>query len=300
MKKIILGLILVMLMLFNQSVLADSKPTIEAKVNGTVDQGQKIQILINIKDISSFYAAQMEFKYDTSVLKIDSIEQGDLISKAGVNKFDALNKVDAENGTASYAFSCLGKINGFSGSGTFLKINAEVLKKDSFHINSKPFLKQSDKDMNLKLQIVNSDINEVDYQFVPYVFATGSAENPSNNGTTGSNTGTNISADNSSSSNSTNTAKTDDKNEPDKSKENNSQTAVNSSNSDTGKDGKQRANKPADSAASSKELSSEKANNMKIYAALLLVLILIAGAGVYYVLKNKKRNDINDKTDVNM
>ena len=62
-----------------------------------------------------------------------------MITKKGTNIFDVDNKIDNTNVRVSFGgFSCIGQTSGFSGSGTFLKINAKELKKDSFHIKNIP------------------------------------------------------------------------------------------------------------------------------------------------------------------
>lgn len=196
MKRKIYMLLMLCLFMFNIKAYAVGELQIEAKVNGTIAKGEQIEILINIKDIKSFFAGQVDFRYDTSIFKIKKIEQGDLISKSDVNKFEAINKIDEASGTVSYAFSCLGKVNGFSGTGTFVKITAEVLKNEGFSINSKPFLKQFDKDNNMKLIICDSDIKELEYKFTPYqVIASGTVEPNTGSGSTSTlNTVTNTTA----------------------------------------------------------------------------------------------------------
>lgn len=209
MKRKISILVLCFILLFSPKAFAATGPEVEAIVNGKIENGQTIQILINIKDIKSFFAGAMEFKYDKNVLKVKSIELGDLISKADVNKFDAMNKIDDKTGIAAYGFSCLGKVNGFSGTGTFVKINAEVLKKDSFHVRSKAFLAAPNDDFNLKLQICDSNIKELEYSFKPYEFSLNGTSGSNSSTSTSTNTNTSNaggSTENSSASNNTSTA----------------------------------------------------------------------------------------------
>ncbi|GLC29701.1 cohesin domain-containing protein [Clostridium omnivorum] len=211
MKRKISILVLCFILLFSPKAFAATGPEVEATVTGNIENGQTIQILINIKDIKSFFAGAMEFKYDKNVLKVKSIELGDLISKADINKFDAMNKIDDKNGIAAYGFSCLGKVNGFSGTGTFVKINAEVLKKDSFHVRSKAFLASPNDDFNLKLQICDSNIKELEYSFKPYEFSLNGTNGSNSSTNTGTSTNTSTSnaggsTENSSASNNTSTA----------------------------------------------------------------------------------------------
>lgn len=265
MKKKIFSLALCFMLLFNIKAFAAAAPEIEAVVNGTVDKGQTIQILINIKEIDSFFAGSMEFKYDKNILKVKSIELGDLISKPDVNKFDAMNKIDDTKGMAAYGFSCLGKINGFSGTGTFVKINAEVLKKDSFHIRSKAFLKEPNDDFNLKLQICDSNIKELEYNFKPYEFNLNGAS-----GTTGSNAGTNNSTGASSSNNGGSTENT---NKDNSSGTSNTNTSANTSSSQN---------------STSKNTSTEEKNDKTIIQKII--------SSVTSVFNGDKKND-SKKTD---
>ncbi len=163
--------------IFSVQAFAAGDLNIDTTVNGKIDQGENVQIQINLKDISSFYAGSIDFKYDTSVLKIKSIVKGDLITqKDASGKSISIFEVPDKNlgdGIASYGFSCLGKINGFSGSGTFVVINAEILKKAGFHLKSQPFLKAPSDDLNVKLQIVDTSLKELSYSFNPYFYDAG-------------------------------------------------------------------------------------------------------------------------------
>jgi hypothetical protein len=172
MKLKLIAIAALLFMILSPKALAEGGPAVSAQVDGKVEQGEDIQILINISNIPSFYAGQADLLYDKQVLKIKSVEAGSLISDKSINKFEALKRIDEEKGIVSYAFSCLGKINGFSGSGTFIKITAQVLKKQDFHIKSKPLMKQPDADFNLKLILCDSNVKELQYTFTPYEFKT--------------------------------------------------------------------------------------------------------------------------------
>jgi hypothetical protein len=158
-------ILVILLSFFTINVKAADTVSVQAVVEGTVKEGQSIQILINIKDIKSLYAAELQYKYDPTILKIISIEAGDLINKPNINKFEAIKKIDEKAGIARYGFTCLGDITGFSGSGTLLKINVEVIKTENIFLNNIPKSTQFTKDNNIKLQLCDSDINELDYVF---------------------------------------------------------------------------------------------------------------------------------------
>lgn len=173
-KLVALLCFFIMISIFDVQALAAENLSVYVNVNGKIDKGETIQIQINLKNISSFYAGSIDFKYDPSVLKIKSIEKGDLINQKDANgknisTFEVPDK-DLGDGIASYGFSCLGKINGFSGSGTFVIINGEIVNKSSFHLKSQPFLKEPSDDFNVKLQVVDTNLNELSYTFNPYVY----------------------------------------------------------------------------------------------------------------------------------
>jgi len=171
MKKFMLCVICFVLFLYGGTVKASASPALTVDVKGTMEAGQTIQILINVNNIDSFYAGAASLKYDPKIMKIISFEKGDLITKKGTNTFDAGNKIDNEKGLASFGgFSCLGQVNGFSGSGVFLKINAQLLKKDSFYIKSIPFLASPNDTDNLKIQLCDKNIKVVSYAFKGYEF----------------------------------------------------------------------------------------------------------------------------------
>ncbi|MCB2293591.1 cohesin domain-containing protein [Clostridium algoriphilum] len=171
MKKLLSCFLCFILFMYGGTAIAAGSTTLITDVKGKIETGQAIQILINVANIDSFYAGAASIKYDPKVLEIISFEKGDLITKKGTNVFDVGNKIDNTNGIASFGgFTCIGQTNGFSGSGTFLKINAKVLKKDSFHIKSVPLSTSPNDVDNLKIQLCDKDIKLVNYEFKGYEF----------------------------------------------------------------------------------------------------------------------------------
>ena len=171
MKKLILCCLCFILFTYGGTAKAAISPSLSVDVKGNIETGQAIQIIINIDNIDSLYAGAASLKYDPKVFKIVSFEKGALINNKGTNTFDVGNKIDNISGIASFGgFSCVGQTNGFSGSGTFLKINAEILKKDSFHLKSQQFLATPNDTYNLKIQLCDKNIKEVAYEFKGYEF----------------------------------------------------------------------------------------------------------------------------------
>lgn len=169
--KIALLCIMSLIITFNSKVVfAEGTAAFNAKaeVTGEIKKGNTIDIVINTDKIDSIYAADIYLKYDNSLLKITSMEKGDVFSDKSIKTFEVVNKFDNAAGTLRYEFTCLGKINGFSGSGSLIKVKAEVLKDGKFIINSKPYLKNPDENYNLKLQIADKNIKELNFNFTPY------------------------------------------------------------------------------------------------------------------------------------
>jgi hypothetical protein len=305
MKKSVVGFMLFLIMLTRTMVAAASAVDIEAVISGKVEKGENIQIVINIKDIKSLYAGDIEFEYDPSVLKLKGIEIGDLISKPGLGKFDAINKVDGENGTARYAFSCLGQGNGFSGTGILIKINAEVLKKETISINSKPFLKAADSTYNLKLQLCDSGVKELEYTFKA-LNSDAEGNKPSDNqgsidnsdttgntinGSTSNDTSKNNTNNNAANTASNNTASNPNTTDPQKAEENKSQLTVEQKPEvKLPSDNQQQNNAPNNSASKTAQLG--KGNN-NLTAIIGLLVIVLGTAGAYFIWKHKLNNKTN-------
>lgn len=167
MNKVIKCIIFLFVLLIGGKISAASNPEIQAFINGKLVKGEKIEIIINIKDLKSLYAGDIQLKYDTSFLNIKSLTKGDLLNKAGVQMTSLTNNINAQKGIVRYNFTCLGDTIGYSGTGTFIIITAEVLRDGELNINSKPFTKASDNQYNLWMQLVDSDIKEIDYKFIP-------------------------------------------------------------------------------------------------------------------------------------
>lgn len=272
MKYRILGLIALALIAINIRVSAANSLDVNVQVNGKIDKGEKIEILININNINSFFAGAVEFKYDSRILKVTSIEGGSLINQNNINKFEAIKKIDEGKSTASYGFSCLGKINGYSGSGTFVKINAEIIEKGDFSITSKPFIKEPTKDYNLKLQVCDSDIKELDYNFNGFTFKninTDSLETITQAGN--ENITTPINKDDS--------VKKDNPDDKNQSVNNNSSSNI-IANTDNNQSSKESSNKPE---TATKNLKQNSMNNSNIIISCIIILILLACFSFLYI-----------------
>lgn len=291
MKNKVLVLTFVFYILFSFTVFAQGKPTVDVKVDGSIDAGEKIKVYINVNDIESFFAGSIDFKYDTKFLKVISIEQGDLIKQNGVNRWDAINKIDSQSGMVSYGFTCTGNVNGFSGKGTFVIINAEVIKKSSFHIKSKPFLKQPDNDMNLKIMLCENnlnenDIKELEYEFKGYEF---DVNKPSNNSNSSS------AVDKSTSNNAQNSIDNRSSSATSIAKNSNSTNKGTSNSSGQSNIAKGKASKDMSINKNGIEKKNNKVRNIIIIIS--FIIILTGGVSGCFIFRRRKNSVLKDKTE---
>lgn len=182
-KKIIAAIFIFFLIFYNTNVSAETvkenKPMVGVEIRGNIETGQDIQILINVYDIKNLYAGAVKFKYDKNILKVTDIQKGDLINKKDINIFEVGNDIDNDKGIARFkGFSCLGQVKGFSGSGTFIIINAKILKKEDFHLKSIPLLEEPNDENNLKIQMVDKNLEDMDYNFKGYNFKAAAPASP--------------------------------------------------------------------------------------------------------------------------
>ncbi|MBK1813874.1 hypothetical protein JHL18_25030 [Clostridium sp. YIM B02505] len=145
--KVVLLAVILMMMLKTTVYAATTQ--VDVKINGKVNNGGSVDIIFNVKDVSKLYAGSLEFTYDPSVMKVESINGGELI-KTNNPKIMEFGGDTAKNGNiADYYFTCVGKVDGFTGSGNFVVIKASVLNQDKFNIYKK----------SLKIQLVERNVN---------------------------------------------------------------------------------------------------------------------------------------------
>ncbi|NLZ48507.1 MAG: hypothetical protein GX895_06910 [Clostridiales bacterium] len=150
---------------------AQGTPKLEAKVSGTFEVGNEIEISIYTSNINNLYTGDIRFKIDNSLLEITGVEKGSLLNKEGVNLFEQKTLPTDEDGTkdqARYIFSALGENDGFSGEGTIVVFKAKVLKNDELYVNAKAFQKKLNDQYNMRIELVNSSLEYMNYDFVTY------------------------------------------------------------------------------------------------------------------------------------
>lgn len=277
---------------------ASNVPDVNVKVNGKIEAGQSIQIILDVSNIDSFYAGEVDFKYDNKVLSLTNIEKGDLITQKDINSWEAINKVDNDNGMLRYAFTCTGQINGFKGSGTFIKINGKILKNDDFHIKSVPFLSSPNDDNNLKLELCSRDssnnIKELSYNYTGYSYSVKSGEatmyvpaassspsTGSNTSTTNGNGTTNTAGGSNSTANSLPNGNNTSSNNTSKSSNSKAPGTVNNSSASSG-----------DKTINSSTSTSKKQNSQKYYVAVaggIIAACILVAAGIILVRRKKRK-----------
>lgn len=173
MKKVIILIFVFMFLVMPIKAYANSA-TVEIKVNGEVKKGSTIEILVNVKDVEKFYAASVDFTYDTNQLKVESIVASEFITKHANDIMELGGETDKNGNTASYSFTFLGEKNGIKGSGTLAKITAQVLNDTKLSIGQDI--------MKVKLvQRVEDTVENYSYKFNGYN-TSGSNNNSQNAG----------------------------------------------------------------------------------------------------------------------
>lgn len=299
-KKIIF-LIIGFFIMINTTVFAIEEPSININVNGEIKKGSKITISINASNVSRLYAASVDYVYDPSVIKVKSIEGSSLIKDSENNKMELGGETDKDGNKASYQMTFTGKVDGITGSGELVKIEAEVLKDFNLVL--------SESNLKIKLVYISNDYEVTDMSFKYNGFGKEEIEKPSNPGT-GSTSGSNSkpeevenSTSNNEITNSESNSKKDssgnisntNKNEPiannKKEKENLLDKKDGKENSKDEKTTLENNNLGLDNEETSsneKNMSMIKGNNTNMLLIALVLVVLVSG--FYFILKKKKIN----------
>ncbi|MBU3133137.1 hypothetical protein KPL40_11815 [Clostridium gasigenes] len=178
MKKI-LGLLIVLGMAFSTTVFAAGEPQVSFTVDGKVEKGEKITINIMAKDVSNLYTLSAHYIYNPEFIKVSSIEGGSLIKDSKYNLMEPGGQTDKDGNRANYQMTFVGEVNGVSGSGAIVKIEAEVLKDFTIELTEE----------NMKVELVKVDKN-YNVDRMSFVFNSFKIEgNTENSGSTGETTG---------------------------------------------------------------------------------------------------------------
>lgn len=160
MKKILSFLIIFIVFFIPVNVYADDA-SVNIEVVGKVEKGSTIEILVNLKGVENFYAASVDFTYNTSQLKVESIIATEFITKHANDIMELGGESNKNGNTASYSFTFLGDSNGINGAGTLVKITANVLNNEKLSINQE----------NMKIKLVHrveDTVENYSYSFSGY------------------------------------------------------------------------------------------------------------------------------------
>lgn len=299
MKKILTFIFAFMIFVIPIKTYADSA-TVEIVVNGEVKKGSTIEILVKVKDVSKFYAASVDFTYDTNQLKVESIAASDFITKHKDDIMELGGETDKNGNTASYSFTFLGEKDGIRGSGTLAVITAQVLNNENLYIGQD--------NMKVKLvQRVNDTVENYSFKFSGYNNSannevSGDSNSVTDNSTINNNEG-NSQGDSSNTSLSSNESNSsEEKTEVTESNRENSNNDENIQESTDENDDKlQNSSQEADNKNSNdykdnseeKDLLTSKSSNnvILITTGIILVLVVAVGAIGYYFYK--KRNKLS-------
>ncbi len=121
-------------MFFSNSniVSAATTPKVTYTISGNVTVGSTITITVNLSEVTNFYGGSIDFKYDPSVLKIESITKGTIWGSNTV----IMPTTNSSSGQANLAMSLTGNNNGISGKGSLAIIEAKVLKPGEIPIKT--------------------------------------------------------------------------------------------------------------------------------------------------------------------
>ena len=160
MKKVIAFICMFTLLVMPVKVYADSASVV-IKVNGEVKKGSTIEILVDVKSVDKLYAASVDFVYDTTQLKVESINASEFITKHLNDIMELGGETDKNGNTATYSFTFLGDKEGIKESGTLVTIKAQVLNDEKLSINYE--------NMKIKLvQRVGETVENYNYSFKGY------------------------------------------------------------------------------------------------------------------------------------
>jgi hypothetical protein len=137
---------------------AASEAVIKVEGITTITKGEKIEYTIYIKDVSRLYAGSIDIKFNNDDISFKQITAGSFINKDGINKMEFGGKPNEDNNKISYQFTCVGKVDGFTGEGILATVTAEGNRDCEINLND-----------SLKIQICerteSNDIVDIKYTY---------------------------------------------------------------------------------------------------------------------------------------
>ena len=113
---------------------ASNLPKVTYTIEGNTSIGSNIKVNINISNVTDLYGGSVDFLYDPTIIKINSIDAGNIFGS--LNPIKAVNIVDNNSGQSNIALTLKGDIKGVSNTGTLAVINATVLKSGKLNIKT--------------------------------------------------------------------------------------------------------------------------------------------------------------------
>lgn len=157
MKRFIMTIVLLLTLIFPLKAYA-STTTVEIGINGKIENGQEVSIVVDMKGLEGLYAASLDFEYDKNTLKILSITPGDSIKKYEDEIMEIGGEVDEDNNKTSYSFTFLGDKKGIYGDATLAVIKVKILNDEKLEIGQDS--------VKVKLvKRVDDSVDNYDYNF---------------------------------------------------------------------------------------------------------------------------------------
>ena|GEM_PF-2875790 len=105
--------------------------------NAYIQAGQTFNIYVNCQNISDLYGASVDFKYDTTLIKILDITKGEVFTNSGkIHNTVIQTTMPDTTGTVSMGLSLQSNISGFTGNGKLFVIKATALKTGTVNLKT--------------------------------------------------------------------------------------------------------------------------------------------------------------------
>lgn len=139
MKKVCLTAIFVVGILLSFNIKAYAADAhVNASVVGEVKEGNEIEIVIDLENMTNLYCSELKYTYDNTLIKVEEISVSKNI--LGENYYPVYDDTAFNGNTVRYAYTLLGgDLPGFTGNSNFATIKAKVLKDGDIVINKDNF-----------------------------------------------------------------------------------------------------------------------------------------------------------------
>ena len=146
--------------------------------NSNLSAGAYFDILVNVSNLSNLYSASIDFRFDPTLIKIESFERGSVFSNQ-----DTIGNIlsdNRSNGSISFYTSLKGSRAGISSTGgTLFIIKAQALRSGSMSfqtISNNSTLSNPGNNVRIKLFDASASTLPINYTASPYILTIGSSE----------------------------------------------------------------------------------------------------------------------------